>query len=416
MGYTKDYDAWGITVSAYELSAESGIGVDEYLSDVDAALQQISHAATGRAILSAVRASGWVLIGPHTGEDAARDGYCNAADEGDMHEVKLMRNSTSTSMLNVHFTPEIYGATSPCSKGPAKQPDSVLLHELVHAGRHLSRVFKKRPLPRALDGYEDQEEFFAILVQDIYLSESGRKTLDGRNNLRGAHDNKTTEDGDPKAFLCDPAKYDLVKQYWDESPNVAPLIAQVDTDFNPIQLYSEWKDLSPMGRASRCQKTPDEDISLYQKWAKDGTVIAVPGEVLFDTDKAFIRSEAIPKLHNVGQFIFNKLKSGGSLARSPSGRLIRVHKNGTDSPGQSPQARSYVIVYGHTDSTGPAAYNQTLSEGRARVVAQWLIDNNYVTADEVKSRGLGSSDPKAPNTTAEGRQKNRRVEFVIVQR
>jgi outer membrane protein OmpA-like peptidoglycan-associated protein len=413
MGYTKDYDAWGITVSAYELPADKS--EEKYLSDVDAVLQQINHSATGRAILSAVRANGWALISPHTGVFVGRDGYCNAAEEGDLHDVKVKANSKATTMLNVHFTPEIYGATSPCSNGPGKQPDSVLLHELVHGGRHLSRVFKQRPLPRALDAYEDQEEFFAILVEDIYLSEIGRKTWNGRNNLRGGHDNKTTEDGDPEAFLCDPAKYDYVKQYWDESPNVAPMIAKVDTDFNPIQLYSEWKDLDAATRASRCLKAEREDISTYQKVVKDGTVIAIPAEVLFDFDKAFIRSEAIPKLEGAGQFIFNKLKSGGSLARSPSGRLIRVHDKGKGSAGGGAQARSYVIVYGHTDAIGSAAYNQDLSERRARVVAQWLIDKNYVTADEVKPKGLGSSYPKATNATPEGRQKNRRVEFVIVQ-
>ena len=66
-------------------------------------------------------------------------------------------------------------------------------------------------------------------------------------------------------------------------------------------------------------------------------------------------------------------------------------------------------IYGHTDSIGTEAYNQKLSERRARAVFNYLVDNG-IDPDRLKTRGFGENIPVAPNTTPEGRQKNRRVE------
>lgn len=74
---------------------------------------------------------------------------------------------------------------------------------------------------------------------------------------------------------------------------------------------------------------------------------------------------------------------------------------------------SLVDVYGHTDSTGSDAFNQTLSESRARTVLNYLVSRG-VPAARVRSQGFGETMPVASNDTAEGRQKNRRVEIKIV--
>ena len=72
-----------------------------------------------------------------------------------------------------------------------------------------------------------------------------------------------------------------------------------------------------------------------------------------------------------------------------------------------------VAIFGHTDSTGSDAINQPLSVSRANSV------NNYqmscgVSAAQIKSvEGLGSSNPVADNSTAEGRKQNRRVEVYM---
>ncbi|HEY0958491.1 MAG TPA: OmpA family protein [Novosphingobium sp.] len=74
---------------------------------------------------------------------------------------------------------------------------------------------------------------------------------------------------------------------------------------------------------------------------------------------------------------------------------------------------SLIDVYGHTDSTGSDAYNQTLSENRARTVANYLTMQG-VAASRIRSQGMGETMPIADNATEEGRRRNRRVEIKIV--
>jgi outer membrane protein OmpA-like peptidoglycan-associated protein len=74
---------------------------------------------------------------------------------------------------------------------------------------------------------------------------------------------------------------------------------------------------------------------------------------------------------------------------------------------------SLIDVYGHTDSTGSDAFNQTLSENRARTVANYLASQG-VNAARIRSQGFGETMPVASNDTPEGRSKNRRVEIKIV--
>ena len=68
-----------------------------------------------------------------------------------------------------------------------------------------------------------------------------------------------------------------------------------------------------------------------------------------------------------------------------------------------------VILEGHTDSTGSAAYNQKLSERRAAAVAG-ALQNFGVDAGKISSVGYGESQPIATNATKEGRAQNRRVD------
>lgn len=71
-----------------------------------------------------------------------------------------------------------------------------------------------------------------------------------------------------------------------------------------------------------------------------------------------------------------------------------------------------IEVQGHTDSTGTFEYNQTLSEQRATAVAGYLKSSGIASA-RITTKGYGKTAPKYPNSTAEGRTQNRRVEFLI---
>jgi outer membrane protein OmpA-like peptidoglycan-associated protein len=75
--------------------------------------------------------------------------------------------------------------------------------------------------------------------------------------------------------------------------------------------------------------------------------------------------------------------------------------------------RTVVEVAGHTDSTGSEAYNQSLSERRAQAVSQYLAARQ-ISNERLISVGMGELRPVADNTSANGRQANRRVEITMV--
>ena len=70
-------------------------------------------------------------------------------------------------------------------------------------------------------------------------------------------------------------------------------------------------------------------------------------------------------------------------------------------------------VIGHTDSTGPEAYNQALSERRAQAVADYLESQRRVPDPDIEVVGMGESNPVADNSTREGRALNRRVDILF---
>jgi len=72
-----------------------------------------------------------------------------------------------------------------------------------------------------------------------------------------------------------------------------------------------------------------------------------------------------------------------------------------------------IEISGFTDNVGDAKSNQLLSENRAKTVYQYLI-NNKINASRLTFKGYGALQPIAPNTTEEGRSRNRRTEFKIV--
>ena len=113
----------------------------------------------------------------------------------------------------------------------------------------------------------------------------------------------------------------------------------------------------------------------------DRLIVRMPQDLLFDVDSAAVRPDLQRDLRTVAD----------SLRKYP---------------------RTVVEVVGHTDSTGSDAYNQDLSERRARSVASILISQG-VPSNRVSAYGLGKRQPIASNATAAGRQQNRRVEIII---
>lgn len=118
---------------------------------------------------------------------------------------------------------------------------------------------------------------------------------------------------------------------------------------------------------------------LYDALAANGRV-ATHG-ILFDVGSDYIRAESTPTLKSISD-------------------MLTAH----------PELK--LTIEGHTDNVGDATSNQSLSERRAAAVKQYLVTTSHVDAARLATKGYGATKPIAPNTTAEGRQENRRVELV----
>lgn len=102
--------------------------------------------------------------------------------------------------------------------------------------------------------------------------------------------------------------------------------------------------------------------------------------------------------------------TGKSELRPESGpELDRLVTTLNDSP------KMAIEVRGHTDNTGSNELNAKLSQDRADAVREYFISKG-IEPDRVASKGFGETKPVVTNDTDEGRQQNRRVEFVIVKK
>lgn len=113
-----------------------------------------------------------------------------------------------------------------------------------------------------------------------------------------------------------------------------------------------------------------------------GTIISM-SDILFDVGKATLTTD---------------LKT--SLAKIAG--ILTIYKDAN------------VLVEGHTDNVGGEEYNQKLSEKRAQNVVDFLINPGGIAAERLSAAGHGFNKPIADNSTKEGRQKNRRVDLVIM--
>ncbi|MFZ5553269.1 MAG: OmpA family protein [Bacteroidota bacterium] len=143
--------------------------------------------------------------------------------------------------------------------------------------------------------------------------------------------------------------------------------------FFPI---SENIDLTKLGGYS------EKEVNLYLVPVEKGQVVRL-NNIFFDFDKSTLRNESFSELDRLAEF----------LKKNP------VYK---------------IEISGHTDNKGTDEYNQSLSANRAKAVYNYLISKGIDKA-RLTAKGYGKTKPVAANDTEEGRQTNRRVEFMFIE-
>jgi outer membrane protein OmpA-like peptidoglycan-associated protein/predicted nucleic acid-binding Zn-ribbon protein len=122
---------------------------------------------------------------------------------------------------------------------------------------------------------------------------------------------------------------------------------------------------------------------LDSKLGDQGLITTVPGELLFAVNSDEVGQSAHDTLARVAE-------------------LISLYGD------------RQVLIVGHSDAVGDAAYNKQLSERRAELVKQFFVDNFELDERRLSTEGWGEARPIAANTTPDGRRANRRVEVLIL--
>jgi OOP family OmpA-OmpF porin len=166
-------------------------------------------------------------------------------------------------------------------------------------------------------------------------------------------------------------------------PALPPVVKQVENPYDDSQLVNRMDNLDRQNQdiQNRLSKLED-DVKALQNKPAGSAVNASFNNIEFEFDSSKLTEDSYPTLNQIASILKDN-PTWGSLK-----------------------------VKGHTDSTGPKAYNQKLSERRAQAVKDYLVSQG-VSASVITTEGYGETQPIASNDTAAGRAQNRRVEFEV---
>lgn len=174
----------------------------------------------------------------------------------------------------------------------------------------------------------------------------------------------------------------------------APVVAAVVAEPKKVEPKKPEPKVIPVPEAKACPVNVDTD--------KDG--VFDPQDKCPDTPAGFkVDADGCPlkaTLH------LNFITDGHGVDAAGTAKVAAFAGFLKDSPAYK------AVVVGHTDSTASDKYNQKLSEKRANLVKDMLVDQG-VTADRLTTRGEGEKMPVASNKTKQGRAENRRIEVEL---
>jgi outer membrane protein OmpA-like peptidoglycan-associated protein len=256
------------------------------------------------------------------------------------------------------------------------------------------------------DGLKDGDEINKYKTSPLKADSDGDGVNDGDEVLNYKTDpNKADTDGDGlkdgeeiATFKTDPLKADTDGDGLKDGEEVTkyktdPLKADTDGDglkdgdeilqykTDPLKADTDAgtvSDAAEVARGSNPLDASDDVPKKEELKVEAGKAIVLEG-VVFETGKSVIT----PATETVLEQAYNTLAQNPDIA---------------------------VEIRGYTDNAGKLASNVKLSQARAEAVRAWLVAKG-IAADRITAKGYGPENPVAPNTTPEGKAKNRRIEF-----
>jgi len=210
----------------------NGGTASNYTRKVNEHLTWIHRTTSGRILLASIRFHGRpVVIQPYTAGD------CNAVGGGQMVGGALQGA--------VWYSPDTFSLHGACSATQSVQNrglywDEILFHELVHVFRNVSGKWAKQPVFGGLRTYDDSEEFYAVLLTNIYISDRSNKIKSG---LRRDHQTFAALEPtltQPWGFFSSGTQtFGLIQRFVTDNPGISLRIANdvATAPFNPIADY-----------------------------------------------------------------------------------------------------------------------------------------------------------------------------------
>jgi hypothetical protein len=249
---------------------------DAYERDVRNVLINISKSTVGRTLFESIKWHGrWVRISPTLPIVGESDQACypDTTTWGESQDLEFYRkakeflNTIFVQFRGIHavvrFNPNQHMPGGNCfmdARGDFQPtPETVLLHELVHAFRHVSRTFDGAYATQGrLKQYTSPEEFNAVLVENIFRSEM-RDHL--RASHKGFHDLDSDLAGSFEFFKVSTKAFDLVEKFCRENKGLTGALARVRVSFNPIAAY--YKNPRRAQEMSRSQAAVRRDVGAF---------------------------------------------------------------------------------------------------------------------------------------------------------
>lgn len=257
----KPADPWGTTVN-----------VDQWFKSTEDNLRKVGNVKTGKMLLQAILDSGFsIIMQPLLWEE------CNAHGAG-------AQGFTNQAVKGVvKFDATVFEKGSHCFKtrlaekyNRGGKADEVLFHEMVHAlrgGMQLTGakiVIDREPVSGGLWRYSTGEEFIAVVLTNIYISDETNK---GSSGLRGGHRGKMPLEKYFAHSLCFFASSTQIlpqlEKFRSEHTKLFDNIAKVNAPFNPIKMLAE--NPKAVERITKAKATIAHEAGAekHQKWLED---------------------------------------------------------------------------------------------------------------------------------------------------